>query len=294
MPGPYRLSYEGQNHLLETESNVPYVYDDKRKKGDPYLARYEDARGYPTIGLGIRIDTQEERDLFRPYLNGKAAPSDLIAQWNAKVIAQFEYDLNRKLGVAELNPNQFDALFSLAWNTGVNSDSVEATIAAVKRGDYEAARNAIANGPVTSKGEVLQGLVARRKREAELFAKPYDWGTTNEPGWEPPVVQEEPTWAWYKNPNLWAHATVVTICLGLLFRHYRTHRKFQKHQSDWDKLKKKHDKGRKKDAKYLVGLGENELYPSLQTNPRPRPLTPKKPSKSAQPALKTKTRKPTK
>lgn len=284
MPGPYRLSYEGQYHLLQTENNIPYVYDDKRKKGDPPLARYEDARGYPTIGLGIRIDTEEEREAFRPYLNGRSASEDFIASWNAKIIGQFESDLNRKLGLAELNPNQFDALFSLAWNTGVNSDVVAAVISACKKGDYAAAVDAIEHGPVTSKGEVLPGLVKRRAEEAALFAKPYAGDTTT--GWTPPVVPTS-TWAWYKDPFIWAHVAVASIFVGVMVRHYRMHRRFKKEARAWQKMKQEHDAGREKDQMYLGDLG----HPAM-TNPSPCSRSGRKtPTKSGRSVPGTRTRK---
>ena len=41
---------------------------------------------------------------------------------------------------------------------------------AVKAGDYAAAQQVIANGPITSKGQLVSGLVTRRAREAAMFA----------------------------------------------------------------------------------------------------------------------------
>lgn len=162
---PFRLSRAGLERLMKHEGNVLHVYDDRVMGSKP--ASYKDVKGFPTIGMGILIDTDEERKKFEPYLNGVDAPASLIDNENKKKIATFEGTLNRKLGAnAKLTQSMYDALFSMYWNTPRFTEPV---IDAVRKGDYAGAQAAIANGPTTSKGEVVQGLVARRKAEAELF-----------------------------------------------------------------------------------------------------------------------------
>jgi GH24 family phage-related lysozyme (muramidase) len=162
----YKLSTRGYQDLLSTEGNKLYVYDDKTKLP---VSSYESVVGYPTIGLGLLIDSEEKRERFRPYLNGVKAPASVIEQANREYIAKFERQLNAQLGGVKLTPSMFDALFSLAWNTGTYSRWVKEVIRAAAAQDYAAATAAIANGPVTSKGVVLAGLVKRRAREAALF-----------------------------------------------------------------------------------------------------------------------------
>jgi len=162
----YKLSAQGYQDLLSTEGNKLYVYDDKT--GRP-VSSYESVSGYPTIGLGLLIDSEEKRERFRPYLNGVKAPPSVIEQANREYIAKFERQLNSQLGGVKLTRSMFDALFSLAWNTGTYSRWVKEVIRSSAAKDYAAAAAAIANGPVTSKGVVLAGLVARRAREAARF-----------------------------------------------------------------------------------------------------------------------------
>ena len=166
MAASYKLSSTGYKDLLATEGNQLYVYDDKT--GKP-VTSYESAVGYPTIGLGLLIDTAEKRERFRPYLNGVAASASVIESANREFIAKFEKALNAQLDNVKLTPAMFDALFSLGWNTGTASRWVKEVIAHAAAKDYAAAAAAIANGPVTSKGQVLAGLVRRRAAEAARF-----------------------------------------------------------------------------------------------------------------------------
>jgi GH24 family phage-related lysozyme (muramidase) len=218
----YRLSYEGQLYLLKTELNIPYVYDDKRVIGKNAIARYEDAIGNPTFGLGIKIDTPEERALFAPYLGGRKAPDDFVTQQNAKVILEFENVLNKKLENVVLTPSQFDALFSLAWNKGPYSDIVNQVISLSRQKRYAEAGAVIADGPRTVDGKYNEGLAKRRASEAEMFLRDVDLGTgtmaePSEPvGTQTPaVVQAKPI---YKEPEFWmlmTMATAFSVMVGL-------------------------------------------------------------------------------
>ena len=214
MANKYRLSYEGQLYLLKTELNIPYVYDDGRVITKNAIARYEDAIGSPTFGLGIKIDTPEERALFAPYLGGKRAPDSFVDQQNAKMIIEFENKLNKKLDNVILTPSQFDALFSLAWNTGTNSDVVAKVIDLARQRRYNEAGAAIADGPRTTKGKYNEHLAARRAAEAEMFLRDVDLGTGSmkepvEPAQTqlPTVVAQKPL---YKEPQFWMLMTMAT------------------------------------------------------------------------------------
>lgn len=162
---PYKLSDAGYKNLLKEEGNRLAVYDDATGKPIP---SYEAAKGYPTIGLGILI-TDALKDKFRPYLNGAKASPEFMDGENKKKIAEFENSLNKKLGGVALTGSMFDALFSLAWNTGTNSKTVNKVIALAKEKKYKEAADAIANGPQTSKGKKLDVLVKRRAKEAQHF-----------------------------------------------------------------------------------------------------------------------------
>lgn len=165
----FKLSAAGYQSLLKEEGNIPFIYDDLRTGPLKPLTSYDQARGTPTIGLGVAIQGEAMRQEFAPFLSRRATPEEL-ERINSSKIAKFERDVNGQLGDAHLSQAMYDALFSLAWNTGPFSRSVKATIEAIKRGDYAAAQQAIASGPTTSKGMVIQTLVKRRAREAAAFA----------------------------------------------------------------------------------------------------------------------------
>jgi GH24 family phage-related lysozyme (muramidase) len=163
------LSKQGYAELVRTEANLPFIYDDLRTGAARPLNTYEEARGTPTMGIGVAIQGEAARQQYAKYL-GKQIPAAALEEINRLKLAEFEANLNKKLVGAKLSQAMYDALFSLMWNTGPNSSWVKNATTAVKAGDYAAAQQTIANGPVTSKGQVVSGLVTRRAREAEMFA----------------------------------------------------------------------------------------------------------------------------
>jgi GH24 family phage-related lysozyme (muramidase) len=162
----YKLSAAGLEDLKNTEAMRLSVYDDKDGRN---LNSYEEARGYPTIGIGLLIDSAEKREKYRPYLGGKKADKEWMWKESLATVRRFESDLNKRIGDIKLTQSMFDALFSLAWNTGTASRWVKEVIQKAGLKDYDGAAEVIAKGPVTSKGAVMQGLVARRAREAKMF-----------------------------------------------------------------------------------------------------------------------------
>jgi len=165
----FHLSKQGYVELVRTEANLPFIYDDLRTGAARPLNSYEEARGTPTMGVGVAIQGEAARQKYAKYL-GKQIPADELEEINRLKLAEFEGNLNKKLVGAKLSQAMFDALFSLMWNTGPNSSAIKNATNAIKAGDYAAAQRAIAAGPVTSKGQVVQSLVVRRAREAALFA----------------------------------------------------------------------------------------------------------------------------
>ena len=254
----YKLSSEGLDHLLRTERNVPYVYDDATGQA---ISSYDQARGTPTIGLGLAIDTPEERDLFRPYLGGVRASMDWLNRQNMAKVAEFENILRKRIGATYLTPNMFDAIFSLAWNTGPYADVVKRVIAYAQAGDYDTAAHEIRNGPTTNKktGAVEPGLVARRKREADLFLKEAPVAPVS-PVIQPSTVSQvktEPV-PFYKEPLFWIYTSmslVVVVLVGIRIR--RTH---QLLTEDWRKLPAP---PRPKELQPLEEREEDEIYPEL-------------------------------
>lgn len=161
-----KLSDAGLEELRRTEGVRGQVYDDATGKT---VASFEEVKGYPTIALG-RLIRPEERARFARYLGGreKLAGEELVA-----VVRETIEPRERQLTSLLTSPatqGQFDALFSLAFNTGFGNRSFKAAVAAHNAGDHAAAARAIAAGPTTSKGRTLTGLVKRRAREAAAYA----------------------------------------------------------------------------------------------------------------------------
>ena len=160
-----KVSEKGLAELIKTEGVRYQVYDDAN--GKP-ISSYSQARGYPTIGVGHLIK-KSERDYFSKYLKGRGKLSkSQVMKLLAKDMPKYTDPVLKRIK-QPITQSMLDALVSLAYNTGTNSRSVKGAIAKINQKDYKGASQEIANGPTTSKGRTLKGLVKRRKREAEWF-----------------------------------------------------------------------------------------------------------------------------
>lgn len=124
---------------------------------------YKDAVGLPTIGYGTLIDTVEEQWLKTATITKEQAEVLL-----RKELGSIERNLNLML-TSKINQNQFDALVSFCYNLGSNSLR---TSTLLKKINANPADKTIAdefNKWVHAGGKVLEGLVRRRKAEAELY-----------------------------------------------------------------------------------------------------------------------------
>jgi lysozyme len=126
--------------------------------------------GVPTIGWGctegVRLGMRWTR---------KQADEAYLRE-----LSKFEAGINRLVTV-EMNQNEFDAMVSLAYNIGLGGKdrrgktvpgfSTSTVLTKLNRGDRT---GAAAGFPLWNKGggRVLNGLVRRRKAEADLFLEP--------------------------------------------------------------------------------------------------------------------------
>lgn len=152
-------------HMKKMEAIRPHVYDDSTSKD---VSDWSQVAGFPTIALGKKIQ-EAEKAVFAAYLKGKAK---LEGEALKRVIDETFTPREKKLTDAIKVPvtqSMYDALFAFSFNTGFGAKAFKNILAKVNAGDYIGAQQAIANGPTTSKGKVLKGLVARRKYESELF-----------------------------------------------------------------------------------------------------------------------------
>jgi hypothetical protein len=171
----YRLSSKGLDELKRMEGVRYAVYDDKT--GKP-INSYEEAGGTPTIGMGLAIQSAEDRERYRPYLGNRKAPQAVIDEANRQKVAQFEARLNQMFGGVKLTQSMFDALFHFAWNIGTGSKHLKKAADALRQTDaegkpnpdYPKAQQAIADGPKSGVGiGYMPALAKRRASEAALF-----------------------------------------------------------------------------------------------------------------------------
>lgn len=83
-------------------------------------------------------------------------------------LEQFEAGVTRLIGNAATTDNQFAAMVSLAFNIGLGNFKASSVLSAHKAGNPSKAQQAFHLWN-QQKGKVLQGLVRRRKAEAELY-----------------------------------------------------------------------------------------------------------------------------
>lgn len=126
------------------------------------LKRYLDSVGVPTIGYGTTASVVNPV----PATCTQAQAEGWLRQY---VERECEPAVNG-LGVP-LNQNQFDALCSLAYNCGPGALS-GSIASALHAHDYKAAADALMLF-VRAGGQVLQGLVNRRRAERDLFLTPW-------------------------------------------------------------------------------------------------------------------------
>ena len=126
------------------------------------LESYKCSAGHWTIGYGNTFYED----------NTKVKQGDKITQKRAEVLLvnllpKFESIVNKKITIS-LNQNQFDSLVSYTWNTG-GSDTLFSMIN--KKASDKDIRTWFETKYISANGKVLQGLVNRRKEEANLYFK---------------------------------------------------------------------------------------------------------------------------
>lgn len=176
------LSPAGRAFLIEEEGKYPKVYADldgesNKRKG---LVSYAEAegKGWPTIGIGHLIYYQgswskDERARFAGYLrDGGSMTEQQMQALLDEDLGPYISRISQKLQVP-VTQNQFDALVVMAFNTGMGNKNFKLALDETNNGNWRAASEAIAGGPIQGSGSdgVLPGLVNRRQKEAELYLK---------------------------------------------------------------------------------------------------------------------------
>lgn len=126
---------------------------------------YVDAAGYPTAGVGHLL-SGDERDAL-PL--GTAVTDEQIDNWLTEDLAEAEA-LVRHYIQTPLGGNEYDALVSLAFNTGA-APLIGTLGKRLNAGDREGAAQEFWKWRMAG-GRVLLGLQLRRAQEEQLFRTP--------------------------------------------------------------------------------------------------------------------------
>ncbi len=126
------------------------------------LEAYKCSAGVWTIGYGST----------RGITGFKVLPNDTITLDEAEMLLELDlkpfYDGVLELVEVEMNQNQLSALVSLAYNIGLGNFRSSTLLRLLNDGDYTGASDEIVKWR-RANGQIIQGLVNRRKKEREIF-----------------------------------------------------------------------------------------------------------------------------
>ena len=136
------------------------------------LKLYKDSAGLPTIGVGHLL-TKSELTSGKIVINGIPVrySGDLTNQQVLDLLSQdlkpSEQAVNNCVKVA-LNQNQFDALVSFAFNVGNPAFAASTLLKMLNQKQYADVPAQLLRW-VRSGGQIVQGLLNRRKNEISLW-----------------------------------------------------------------------------------------------------------------------------
>lgn len=142
-----KTSQKGKNLILSFEGF----------SSEPYL----DSAGIPTIGYGNTYYPGGKKVTMKDPAVSREKGAELFSS----VLPTYEKIVNRKVKIA-LTQNQYDALVSHTCNTG-GSDTLFSLIN--KKANSETVKDWFTSRYIMAGGKVLNGLIRRRKAEADLF-----------------------------------------------------------------------------------------------------------------------------
>lgn len=132
-------------------------------KKDGCYYQYDDRYGYPTIGFGHLVLDGEDFS--------KGLSSDEVNQLFVKDSKRFVNKVNKYLKVG-VSQNQFDALVSLAFNIGGNSEPIRKLNAGTIVVESDFSEYCKVRDPHDKARKVVaKGLLKRRKAEWIIFSK---------------------------------------------------------------------------------------------------------------------------
>lgn len=126
------------------------------------LKAYQDSVGVWTIGYGWTQPVDGKK--IGPGMQIDHATADRLLKCG---VVQYEQGVNQLVKV-KITQGQFDALVSFAYNLGLRSLSTSTLLQKLNDGDRQGAADQFGRW-VNAGGKRLDGLVARRAAEREMF-----------------------------------------------------------------------------------------------------------------------------
>ncbi|MFI7997869.1 lysozyme [Serratia marcescens] len=126
------------------------------------LKAYQDSVGVWTIGYGWTQPVDGKK--VGPRMQIDQATADRLLKCG---VVQYEQGVNQLVKV-KITQGQFDALVSFAYNLGLRSLSTSTLLQKLNAGDKQGAADQFGRW-VNAGGKRLDGLVARRAAEREMF-----------------------------------------------------------------------------------------------------------------------------
>ncbi|PTA77156.1 lysozyme [Serratia sp. Nf2] len=126
------------------------------------LKAYQDSVGVWTIGYGWTQPVNGKK--VGPGMQIDQATTDRMLKCG---VVQYEQGVNQLVKV-KITQGQFDALVSFAYNLGLRSLSTSTLLEKLNAGDKQGAADQFGRW-VNAGGKRLDGLVARRAAEREMF-----------------------------------------------------------------------------------------------------------------------------
>lgn len=173
-----RTNAQGQQIIRDSESLQLEAYPDpgsklykacKRARVSPYGGGYRKLRGWESIPGGPwTIGWGDTGPNVVPGLVITEAEAE--ERFQRRLLDEFEPGVERMLDMP-ITDNQFSALVSFGYNVGLRALYESSLLRLLNAGDIEGAAEQFKRW-TRSDGQVLSGLVTRRKRERELFSAP--------------------------------------------------------------------------------------------------------------------------
>jgi lysozyme len=128
------------------------------------LTAYVCIGGKPTIGYGSTYYEDGSRVNLGDVITLQQANELLM-----NILSQFERNVSTLIHGIPVNQNQFDALVSFAFNIGIESLAQSTLLKKVKSNHNDTSITVEFGRWVLASGQKINGLVIRRRKEAELY-----------------------------------------------------------------------------------------------------------------------------